>query len=93
MEIIVFAVVVGLIAAIGFWSVAIVGGKKLVEIAAKTEEEFLKLPREQQLAVLQALQKRGQTTKARSYFNALGEGPVTDEIRSMAARENISLPF
>ena len=60
---------------------------------AKNLQQFQSMDVDNMYRTLIYLQKTGQLQRGHQYINSLGEGPVTSEIRSVAASEGISLDF
>jgi hypothetical protein len=85
---IVIAVVGGIIWVV-FW---IFIAKAVVTGIAKSLEEFQAMDVDRMYNTLLHLQQTGQIRIGQQYINSL-DGPVTSEIRGMAASEGISLDF
>lgn len=86
------AIGLSILGTIAWWIFIFFVAKAAVTGIARSAAEFQGMTPQQQLATLQQLQAMGRLEVGRSYMSSV-EGPVTSEIRSMAAREGISLDF
>ncbi len=91
--IIIFSVLLPIIGGI-FWFFFIYKvGKSVLKGIAQSMGEFQEMDVEGMLRTLVHLQQSGQFQLGHQYMGSLGEGPITSEIRGMAASEGISLDF
>lgn len=86
------AVVVPILGTVVWWVGVFLVTRWAIRRVASSQSEFQSMPIDRQIATLRHLQAMGQLGTARQYMSSL-DGPVTSEVRSMAAREGISLDF
>ena len=68
-------------------------GRAIVKGVARNMSEFQAMDVNGMYRTLIHLQQSGQIQLGQQYMSGLGEGPITSEIRGMAASEGISLDF
>lgn len=68
-------------------------GRTIVRGIARSMSEFQAMDAEGMYRTLLHLQQSGQYQVGQQYMNSLGDGPVTSQIRGMAAAEGMSLDF
>lgn len=77
-----------------FWYILIfIIGRAVVKGIARNMEEFQAMDVNGMYRTLLHLQQSGQIQLGQQYMNSLGEGPITSQIRGMAASEGIPLDF
>ncbi len=89
----IFSVLIPIIGGILWFFFIYKVGKSVIKGIAQSMEEFQEMDVEGMLRTLMHLQQSGQFQVGQQYMGSLGEGPVTSEIRGMAASEGISLDF
>ena len=90
--IIVIAVFVSVVGGIIWYIILFLAGRAIVKGIARSLGEFQAMDIDGMYRTLMYLQQNGQFQVGQQYMNSL-EGPVTSEIRGMAASEGISLDF
>ena len=68
-------------------------GQSVAKGIAQSMGEFQEMDVEGMFRTLMYLQQSGQLQLGQQYMGSLGEGPITSEIRGMAASEGLSLDF
>lgn len=68
-------------------------GRAVVKGIARNMKEFEAMDVNGMYRTLLHLQQTGQMQLGQQYMNSLGEGPITSQLRSMAASEGLSLDF
>ena len=89
---IVAGIVLSVLGTLAWWVVVFLLARAAVKDIAHSVAEFQGMRVQQQVATLQHLQAIGQLNVGRQYMGSV-EGPVTSQIRGMAASEGISLDF
>lgn len=89
---IVVGVVLSILGTLAWWVVVFFVARAAIKGIAHSAAEFQGMSVQQQLATLQHLQAAGKLDLGRQYLGSV-EGPVTSDIRHMAASEGISLDF
>ena len=96
MDLFVLLIILGIgasiLGTIVWWVVVFLLARAAFRSLAHSATEFQGMTVQQQLATLQHLQAIGNLDLGRQYMGSV-EGPVTSQIRGMAASEGISLDF
>lgn len=90
--IIIIAVVLSAIGGIFWYVVVFLIGRAVVKGIARNQREFQTMDIDGMYRTLLHLQQTGQFQLGQQYMSDL-EGPISSEIRGMAANEGISLDF
>lgn len=83
---------ISILGTIIWWVIVFLVARAALRGLAHTATEFQGMTVQQQLVTLQHLQAIGNLDWGRQYMGSV-EGPVTSQIRGMAASEGISLDF
>ncbi len=89
---IILAVLVSVVGGICWYVFIFLVARAVVKGIARSQAEFAAMDIDGMYRTLVHLQQTGQLQMGQQYINNL-EGPVTSEIRGMAASEGISLDF
>lgn len=90
--IIIIAVLLSIVGGIIWYIFIFLVGRAIVRGIARSLEEFQGMDTEGMYRTLLHLQQTGQFQLGQQYMGSL-DGPITSEIRGMAASEGISLDF
>jgi len=90
--IIIFGVLVSVVAGICWYVFIFLVARAVVKGIARSQAEFMSMDIDGMYRTLVHLQQTGQLQLGEQYMNNV-EGPVTSELRGMAASEGISLDF
>ena len=89
---IVVGILLSMLGTLAWWVIVFFVARAAIKGIAHSAAEFQGMSVQQQLATLQHLQAVGRLDVGRQYLGSV-EGPVTSEIRHIAASEGISLDF